>query len=94
MAGQRAGSQRLWLELGLEWRVHAFYRIHRLMPPVVLKIVQCNCTKDCSTRSCGCKKIGFKCSETSGCSDSCVNCISTCHDTNDSEVESEDEDNE
>ena len=40
----------------------------------MLKLLSCNCKKDCSSAWCGCKKIGLQCTEVGKCSpESCVN---------------------
>ena len=47
-------------------------------PESLLKIIHCNCTSDCSTMRCSCKKNGLQCSnlcrscKTSECSNSSV----------------------
>ncbi len=42
-------------------------------PVAVLENISCGCTKDCSSRQCGCNKSGFQCTDACRCSDDCIN---------------------
>ena len=42
-------------------------------PPAVLMMLSCKCKTDCNSKTCGCRKLGLKCTDLCQCSDNCVN---------------------
>ena len=44
-----------------------------VFPQVISKILSCKCRKDCTSSSCGCRKIGLKCTDLCQCRDDCLN---------------------
>ena len=55
------------------------------IPNSALKIISCNCTTNCKTNRCGCRKLGLSCNLHCGCTKSCdfVSCSNSPESVND-----------
>ena len=42
-------------------------------PQAVMKVLSCKCTKNSSSASCGCNKLGLKCTDICQCTEICIN---------------------
>ena len=47
--------------------------VDNVCPAAITEMICCNCKKDCSSQSCGCKKLGVQCTELCNCSALCTN---------------------
>ena len=49
------------------------YGINSVAPESLLKVISCQCKKDCASKSCSCTKAGIPCSSFCGCGNGCSN---------------------
>ena len=49
------------------------YGINSVAPESLLKVISCQCKKDCASKSSSCTKAGIPCSSFCGCGNGCSN---------------------